>query len=292
MTYTRDEFVGLLKSQVGYQEGRDPDGNWNNDQKFSKETPGLEWSNRQPWCATFEAWGAHQVGMDAIWPMTASCATAVQWWQDHGRWTEYPVLGGPYYMGPGGADHTGTVLWYDSDPTAPGGGGWIWGVEGNTNLDGGYQGNSVQIHQRPRRGPDSPFGYGVPAYDEGTISADPALGGVKAAAIGAPTPTPAPAPAPAPHPTPGPTTHPRFPYPVGIHPGGTSPSARPLQEALKRTGWMDKDVPESDHYGPLTQQGVAGFNLKHHFNDAGVSWDPAIGPHGWALLMTFAYGTD
>lgn len=96
--------------------------------------------------------------------------------------------------------------------------------------------------------------------------------------------------APAPSPAPGPTSHPRYPFPTGIHPGGTSPSARPLQRALKLTGWMPKNTPESDHYGPITEKGVGGFNRKHGFNAHGVSWDTAIGPHGWALLMTLAYG--
>jgi len=104
---------------------------------------------------------------------------------------------------------------------------------------------------------------------------------------GKPKPTPAP---PKPAPTPGPTAHARYPYPTGIHPGGTSPSARPLQRALKKTGWMKEDVAESDHYGPATATAVEGFNHKHGLNSAGVALDPAIGPHGWALLMTLAYG--
>lgn len=92
------------------------------------------------------------------------------------------------------------------------------------------------------------------------------------------------------HPTPGPTSHPSHPFPKGLHPGGWTPSAKPLQRALKRTGWMDHRIPESDHYGPRTQAGVAGFNAKHGMNLTGVSRDPAIGPHGWALLMQLAYG--
>jgi GH25 family lysozyme M1 (1,4-beta-N-acetylmuramidase) len=95
-----------------------------------------------------------------------------------------------------------------------------------------------------------------------------------------------------PAPAPGPTAHPRYPYPTGIHPGGTTPSARPLQKALKRTDWMADDVTESDHYGPITQHAVAGFNRKHHMNDRGKTYDPAIGPHGWALLMSLAYGAS
>lgn len=92
-----------------------------------------------------------------------------------------------------------------------------------------------------------------------------------------------------PAPTQGPTTHPGHPFPAGLHPGGSSPSARPLQEALKLTGWMSKDVPESDHYGPISEHAVNGFNHKHGL--ALAAWDPAIGPRGWALLMRLAYGT-
>ncbi|MFE6500784.1 peptidoglycan-binding protein [Kitasatospora sp. NPDC057738] len=189
----RDEFVALLASQEGYHEGRDSTG-WNNMQKFSPAVPSLEWSQGQAWCATFTAWGATQAGMADRWPITASCWTAVQWWQDHGRWTDYPVLGGPFYLGRGGADHVGVVTGYDADT--------IWTIEGNTNAGGSPQGDGVYARQRPRRGPGSPYGYGIPDYPEGTVSADPALGGVPAARVGTPQtpakPTPAPAPDPAP----------------------------------------------------------------------------------------------
>ncbi|GAA2084143.1 hypothetical protein GCM10009759_02950 [Kitasatospora saccharophila] len=111
----RDEFTALLLGQVGQHEGRGPDGTWNNRQRYSTETPGLEWSDGQPWCATFEAWAAHRTGMDGLWPMTASCLTAVAWWRDRGRWSDYPVLGGPFYLGPDGGTHTGVVVAYDAD---------------------------------------------------------------------------------------------------------------------------------------------------------------------------------
>ncbi|WP_441251207.1 hypothetical protein [Kitasatospora sp. McL0602] len=179
----RDEFVALLREQVDYHEGQDHDGTWNNVQKFSEQTPGLEWSDGEPWCATFQAWAAHQRGIDSLWPMTAGCRDAVDWWQRHGRWSHYPVLGGPFYLGPGGGTHTGTVYAYDGDT--------IYTVEGNTNNNGSANGDGVYLRQRPRRGPGSPYGYGVPAWPEGTISADPALGGTPAAEVGTPT-TPAP----------------------------------------------------------------------------------------------------
>lgn len=91
-----------------------------------------------------------------------------------------------------------------------------------------------------------------------------------------------------PTPTPPPTKAPAF--PVGIKPNSSMPSARTLQYLLKETGWLDKSIPYADNYGPATQKGVAGFNLKHAFNNLGVSYDPAIGPKGWALLCKFVYG--
>lgn len=79
-------------------------------------------------------------------------------------------------------------------------------------------------------------------------------------------------------------------FPQGLRPNSSSPSARSLQQALKDTQWLDGNVTLSDNYGPKTQDAVAGFNKKHGFNNAGVSYDPAIGPKGWNLLFTLAYG--
>lgn len=91
-----------------------------------------------------------------------------------------------------------------------------------------------------------------------------------------------------PTPTPTPYTPPAF--PAGLAPNKSVPSAKKLQQALKDTGWLNKDVTLSDNYGPKTQAAVAGFNKKHSLNDVGVSYDPAIGPKGWKLLFTLAYG--
>ncbi|RPE27271.1 hypothetical protein [Kitasatospora cineracea] len=174
----RDEFTALLRSQVGQHEGRDSDGTWNNQQRYSRETPGLEWSDGQPWCATLQCWAAHRTpGMEPLWPMTASCLTAVAWWKRAGRWSNYPVLGGPFYLGPDGGTHTGTVVGYDATT--------ITTVEGNSNNNGSAEGDGVYLKTRSR---SSIYGYGVPAYPEGTISADPRLGGRASAAVSTPTP--------------------------------------------------------------------------------------------------------
>lgn len=178
MTFSRNAFVNTLRGETGYREGRSPDGDWNNFQKYSPAVPGLEWSQNQAWCATFTSWGAVKTvtGVPArdLFPVTASCSTAVQWWKNHNRWTEYPVLGAPFYMGSSGQDHVGVVHAYDAD--------FIYTVEGNTNTDGSYQGNGVYERKRPRRGTGSPYGYGIPKFDEATITADPAASGYKATA--------------------------------------------------------------------------------------------------------------
>lgn len=175
MSDVRNHFANILLAEVGYHEGRDPNGNWNNHTKYPPQTPGLEWAQDQPWCATFQVWGAHRAGIDALWPQTASCYTAVQWWKARKHWTEYPVLGGPLYMGDGGAAHTEVVTGYTRTR--------VFSVGGNTNINGSYQGDGVYEHDRPRTGAGSPYGYGIPAFPEGTISADPAWGGVPEAAI-------------------------------------------------------------------------------------------------------------
>ncbi|MFF2331861.1 MULTISPECIES: hypothetical protein [unclassified Streptomyces] len=180
MAFSRTRYVNLLRTQAGYHEGRDPSGNWNNIQRFSPETPGLEWSQGQAWCHTFTAWGADELGARDLWPITASCYTGVQWWKKRDRWTDYPVLGAPFYMGSVGQDHVGVVTAYDADS--------IWTVEGNTSSGGSYQGDGVYLRVRPRRGPGSPYGYGIPQYDEDTISADPNLGGTAKASVPVPAP--------------------------------------------------------------------------------------------------------
>ncbi|MFJ2017255.1 peptidoglycan-binding protein [Streptomyces nodosus] len=80
-------------------------------------------------------------------------------------------------------------------------------------------------------------------------------------------------------------------FPAGIGPNKAAPSARTLQRALKAAGYMAKSVAEADNYGPQTQKAVAAFhNAYPQYRSQGVSYDPAIGPKGWAALFTLAYG--
>jgi len=80
-------------------------------------------------------------------------------------------------------------------------------------------------------------------------------------------------------------------FPTGLAPNKSTPSAKTLQKALKATDWLAESVALSDNYGEKTQAAVAGFNKKHNLNSAGVTYDPKIGPKGWKLLFTLAYGS-
>lgn len=165
LTPTADKVIAVAKSQVGYHEGRDPDGNWNNHQKYSPAVPGLEWSQNQAWCATFVSWVAMKAGVAHLFPRTASTDAGASWYQSRGQWSEYPAVGAQGYLAHSGNEfHTFIVVRYDDT--------YIYTIEGNSNTNGSPQGDGVYALKRRRR--DSIVeGYGYPAYPEGIISADP-----------------------------------------------------------------------------------------------------------------------
>jgi peptidoglycan hydrolase-like protein with peptidoglycan-binding domain len=76
-------------------------------------------------------------------------------------------------------------------------------------------------------------------------------------------------------------------FPPGLKPDRAKPSARTLQQQLKRAGYMPKSVREADNYGPATQKAVARFhNANPKYRAKGKSYDPKIGAKGWAKLWT------
>lgn len=158
-----DAVTQTAAGQVGVHEGRDH-GEWNNIQRYSDEVPGLEWSQGQPWCATFVSWVALRAGAAAIFPRTASCSTGVGWFKDRKRFSEYPAVGAQVFYGPGGSEHTGVVERYDATS--------IYTIEGNTNVNGSAEGDGVYRRVRERTAPRV-YGYGYPEYSGGIDSADP-----------------------------------------------------------------------------------------------------------------------
>jgi len=157
-------FIAKAKSQVGYHEGKSGS-TWNNQQKFSPEVPGLEWSQGQAWCATFVSWVAVKTGLTKYIPITASTDAMSKWFQDRGQWSEYPAVGAFGFLAQNGDEyHVFTVERYDDT--------YVYTIEGNTNDNGSSQGDGVYELKRIRRSA-SIEGYGYPAYPEGLDSADP-----------------------------------------------------------------------------------------------------------------------
>ena len=158
---TTAKLIALLNTQVGYHEGHDSDGNWNNMQKYSPAVPGLEWSQGQAWCATFASWAYRTSGVKpGSFPVTASVGEAMNWYKDHGRWSEYPSVGAQIIMGED--KHTGIVIAVQADTVTT--------IEGNTNNQGSAQGDGVYVRTRTRRDPYV-TGYGMPDFDKFDVPA-------------------------------------------------------------------------------------------------------------------------
>lgn len=75
------------------------------------------------------------------------------------------------------------------------------------------------------------------------------------------------------------------PFPTGLAPNRSTPSAIRLQNQLKKAGFLAKSVVVCDYYGDATQRAVAAFHNKHtQFRSS--TYDVKIGPKGWAFLHT------
>ncbi len=154
--------IAVAEPEIGYHEGRNADGHWNNQEKYAPAVSGLEWANFQAWCATFVSWCAMQSGNADVYPRTASCALGVAWFKARGRFSEYPSVGAQVFYGAGGGSHTGLVVDFDDNT--------ITTIEGNTNDDGGAEGDGVYRKTRRRRDAYV-YGYGHPAFTAGPVRA-------------------------------------------------------------------------------------------------------------------------
>lgn len=292
-TPSADKVYAQLQSQVGYHEGA-------NNYNIYADYVGVP--NNDAWCTTFLSWGFKKAGYSALCLMSDYSVDQLNWYSARNRLSYYPALGAPVWLGPGGGDHTAFVYAYDADN--------IYTVEGNWD-------DQVQLMVRPRRtsGPGgiSPYAYGVPAYAEGSITADPAApvsgSTYKASAsltLAGTTPPPS-----------GGGTVVQCtcscvncndctgfvadgttPPVTGADPyaGGlpvinlASPSAIPLQQELKRVGYLASSVAESTNYGSLTQAAVNAYFQQHPEFESSPT-DVQIGPAGWAYLRTMATGS-
>jgi hypothetical protein len=160
--------VAVAKSQVGVHEGY-AEGGWNNLTRYAYEVPTLAWADGQSWCDTFISWVAMRAGVANLFPRTADCSASITWWQAANRWSWYPAVGAQVMLGPTGGDHTGLVYAFDSV--------FIYTIEGNGNVNGTDEGDGVYLRKR-KRSDANVYGYGLPAYAEGIITADVSLKGL------------------------------------------------------------------------------------------------------------------
>ncbi|MFJ9616701.1 GH25 family lysozyme [Streptomyces noursei] len=242
--------IATAEREVGYHEGRDASGDWDNIQKYSEQVPGLAWSDGQPWCATFVSWCAMVSGNAALYPRTASCAAGVEWFRSIGRFSEYPAIGAQVFYGNGGGDHTGIVARFDDT--------YIYTVEGNANDNGSAEGDGVYEKQRVRRDAYV-YGYGYPKFATGIKSADPAYGGKPA--------------------------RPNVSLAHVIDAAQTDPSAaqghqshpvdvRPVEDALCREGLLDKAHAYDGSFGSLSVKAYAAWQRRCGFSGADANGIP------------------
>lgn len=153
--FTVQSVILVGRSQLGYHEGHNAEG-WNNVQKYSQQLPDFDWSDGQPWCATFAQWCLWQAGISVpTGARSASCAASVATYKKAKRFTQYPVTGAQVFYGPKGGSHTGIVTGWDLQH--------LIAIEGNTNGTGAAEGDGVYTKERERRS-DYVFGYGLPYY--------------------------------------------------------------------------------------------------------------------------------
>lgn len=132
--------LACAASQIGYREGRDPSGDWNNDNAYGKYFG----QNGVSWCHWFVSWAAVAAGVPAtVIPRTGYTPTGWNWFTSHGRDVTTPRAGDIVYVygyvaseNQSRVHHVGIVEKVLS-------GGRIQTLEGNTNTSGSSQGNGV-----------------------------------------------------------------------------------------------------------------------------------------------------
>ncbi|WP_217545559.1 hypothetical protein [Streptomyces sp. GbtcB6] len=159
------QVIAVARSQVTYKEGY-VEGGWTNIVRYALEVPGLSGYQGQSWCMTFTSWVAMRAGVASLYPRGVDCSAGVSWFTSAYRWSWFPCLGGQVFYGTSGQDHTGIVYAYDAT--------FIWTIEANTNTNGSTEGDGVYLRKR-RRSDAIVYGYGMPNFAEGVITADPAL---------------------------------------------------------------------------------------------------------------------
>lgn len=173
MASTAASMINLARTQIGYREGpRD------NENRFSKETPSLAWSDRQPWCQTFISWLAWKTNNKDVIPTTASCATCTTYYKSRGQFHyQNPKPGDLVMYGSAGGTHVDMVTEISGDK--------IKVIGGNTggSLNGAYHNGNGVYEKWIKANEPRIHGFGRPAYsgagtitDQTTVTPTPGFG--------------------------------------------------------------------------------------------------------------------
>ncbi|MFF3672383.1 peptidoglycan DD-metalloendopeptidase family protein [Streptomyces sp. NPDC002120] len=154
MASTAASMINLARTQIGYREGpRD------NENKFSKETPSLGWSDQQPWCQTFVSWLAWKTNNKDVIPTTASCLTCTNYFKSRGQFHyQGPKPGDLVMYGANGGTHVDMVTEVS--------GAKIRVIGGNTggNLNGAYYNGNGVYEKWIDASSSKIHGFGRPSY--------------------------------------------------------------------------------------------------------------------------------
>ena len=166
---TATDVLNVAAKEIGYREGRDPSGNWNNRTKFNTwyaDKVNNSVFIASAWCAIFVSWVAWKAGaLGSIIPLHAWTPAGLAWFKARGRVVSTPRRGDIvyfYYASMGRVGHVGIVESV--------GDGYIVTVEGNTNTNGSSQGNGVY---RLKRTISSNQIFCRPAYTKPAVPAPP-----------------------------------------------------------------------------------------------------------------------
>lgn len=181
MAGTVAAIIAEASKHIGYHEGRDKNGNWNNKQKFG------EWYARQihnpafaavAWCDIFISYVASVTGSGDIIPLSAYVPSRLNYYRARKLTGHFPPQPGDlgFVLVNGRAVHIFLVKAWDAAKSQ------VVTIEGNTSNTGSPQGDGVYSLRRKDSPTNANLVYARPAY------AKPA----------APKPVVKPAPAPAP----------------------------------------------------------------------------------------------
>lgn len=163
MAGTAQAIVKEALSHVGYHEGRDKNGNWNNINKFGAwyaaqvKNPAF---NGVAWCDIFVSYCASVTGSGDVVPLSAYVPSRLNYYRARNLTGNFPPRAGDigFVLSNGRAVHVFIVAGWDAKNSQ------VITVEGNTNNTGSPQGDGVYSLRRKDSPSNENLIYARPKY--------------------------------------------------------------------------------------------------------------------------------